>query len=235
MTETFDRSKYVEKVRLLLAKAEGASTQDEADAFFTKAQELITKWEIDAAEFRAAQIGPLTWDISSRVYPVSSYSPKHDAFVINCVARGMGLRGYQTPYCRGGTPATAVVFGTEDDFEWFEMMLTSIQLQLSRAMRQAEPANINRNQQRTYRLGFKMGYGAKIEQRLTIARVGATGTSIVLAGKSEAVERAMPGDLRNTSIKGNSHAASLGEAAANRADINNHARVSNPQPQGSLR
>jgi hypothetical protein len=221
---TFDRSAYVEKVRKLLAKAEGASTQEEADAFFAKAQDLITKWEIDSLEFRELNTGPTEWHIVSREYEVSSYSPKHDAFVINCVARGMGMYGYQTPYVRGWSKGSAVVFGTEEDFERFEMMLTSIQLQLTRAMRQGENKAWNRNQQRTYRLGFKMGYGQRIEERLLMARSKATGTSLVLAGKEDAIERALPDDLVGTSIRGSSSAREAGVNAANSADIG-HGRV----------
>jgi hypothetical protein len=223
---TFSREKYVDKVRALLAKAEGASTQEEADAFFAKAQDLITKWEIDSLETAALKQGPVEWVINHRRYDVSSYSPKHDAFIINSVARGMGMTGYQEPYVRGCQKGAAVVFGTEEDFERFEMMLTSIQLQLSRAMRAAEDSRWNRNQQRTFRLGFKMGYGQRIEQRLLAARSKATGKSLVLAGKEDALERALPGDLRSTAIKGSEHGARLGEAAANQADINSHSRVS---------
>jgi hypothetical protein len=51
-TKTVNKSAYVEKVRKLLVKAEGASTSEEAEAFFAKAQSLITKWEIEEAELR---------------------------------------------------------------------------------------------------------------------------------------------------------------------------------------
>jgi hypothetical protein len=220
----FDRGAYVEKVRKLLAKAEGASTQEEADAFFAKAQDLITKWEIDSVEFRALSTGPTEWVIATREYTVSSYSPKHDAYVINSVARGMGMWGYQVPYERGFSKGAAVVFGTEEDFERFEMMLTSIQLQLSRAMRAAEDKHWNRNQQRAFRLGFKMGYGQRIEERLLAARSKATGRSLVLAGKEDAIERAKPGGLRTTGLKGSHHGAAAGQDAANSADIG-HGRV----------
>lgn len=223
---TFSREKYVDKVRALLAKAEGASTQEEADAFFAKAQDLITKWEIDSLEYAALKQGPTEWVITNRRYEVSSYSPKHDAFVINSVARGMGMWGYQEPYVRGCAKGAAVVFGTEEDFERFEMMLTSIQLQLSRAMRAAEDKRWNRNQQRSFRLGFKMGYGDRIQQRLEAARSKATGKSLVLAGKEDAIELAKPDGLRSTMIKGSNLGTTAGEAAANRADIDSHARVS---------
>jgi len=226
MPITFDRTAYVEKVRKLLAKAEGASTQEEADAFFAKAQDLITKWEIDSLEFRTLNTGPTEWVIVNRKYEVSSYSPNHDAFVINSIARGMGLWGYQEPYVRGWSKGAAVVFGTDEDFERFEMMLTSIQLQLTRAMRQGENKNWNRNQQRAYRLGFKLGYGARIEERLLAARSKATGKSLVLAGKEDAIELAKPDGLRNKIMRGSQHGFDGGQAAANNADIG-HARINN--------
>lgn len=229
---TFDRTAYVEKVRKLLAKAEGASTQEEADAFFAKAQDLITKWEIDSLEFAALRQGPTEWNIVNRRYDVSSYSPNHDAFVINSIARGMGMWGYQEPYVRGWSKGAAVVFGTEEDFERFEMMLTSIQLQLSRAMRAAENKAWNRNQQRTFRLGFKLGYGKRIEERLLTARSKATGKSLVLAGKEDAIERAKPDGLRTKTMRGSSAGMDAGVNAANSADIG-HGRVQGA-PRGAV-
>lgn len=223
-TNGFGREAYVEKVRKLLAKAEGAATQEEAEAFFAKAQAIITKWEIDSLEYAALKSGPIEWQIMNRRYDVSSYSPKHDAALINAVASGMGMTGYQEPYVRGCSKGAAVIFGTAEDFERFELMLTSIQLQLSRAMKAGEDPTWNRNQQRTFRLGFKLGYAMRIKERLLMARSKATGTSLVLAGKEDALERALPDGLRNISLKGDSRGVSAGRDAANTADIG-HGRV----------
>src|SRR5690606_34689307 len=98
-TKTFDRESYVEKVRKLLAKAEGAATEEEADAFFAKAQDLMTKWEIAEAEIADARAAAgVNWKIESRRYPLSSFSPNQDSLAMQCVASAMGLNAYQVPY-----------------------------------------------------------------------------------------------------------------------------------------
>lgn len=154
--ETFNRESYVEKVRKLLAKAEGAATEAEAEAFFAKAADLIGKWEIEEAELaNAKQAGPASWEIHHRTYPLSSYSHNQDSFAMQCVARAMGLRAYQTPYVRGCQKAETVVFGTEDDLDRYEMMWATVSLQMTRFMKAGENSAWNRNQQRAYRLGSR--------------------------------------------------------------------------------
>lgn len=224
-TATFDRESYVDKVRKLLAKAEGAATEAEAEAFFAKAADLIGKWEIEEAELAdAKQAGPATWVINNRVYNLSSYSPKQDASAMNSVARAMGMRAYFTAYVRGCEAATLVVFGTDDDLDRFEMMWASVSLQMTRFMKLEEKSTWNRNQQRAFRLGFKVGFGTRIGERIAAARSKATSKALVLVGKSEAIERAMP-ETRKTSVKANAAAVEAGRAAAERADINSSARV----------
>ena len=51
-TTTTTRDKYVVKVQKLLAKAEAAGTEEEADAFFAKVTQLMAAWEIDDSELR---------------------------------------------------------------------------------------------------------------------------------------------------------------------------------------
>jgi hypothetical protein len=233
MSNTFDRDSYVEKVRKLLAKAEGASTSEEAEAFFGKASSLITEWEIEEAELadsRAA--GEVSWKIEERSYPLSSYSPNQDSVAMQCVARAMGLRAYQVPYVRGCQKSTTQVFGTKQDLDRFEMMWASVSLQMTRFMKQGENSKWNRNQQRTFRLGFKVGFGSRIGERIEASRQRKTGKdnskALVLVGKSEAIERALPENLRSRKIKTNAAAHAAGREAADRADINGSERLNAP-------
>lgn len=216
-TQAERRAAYVEKVRKLLAKAEGASTEAEAETFFAKAQELITKWEMDDAELRPASSAG--WVITSRVYTLSSYSPNQDSYAMQMVAKGMGLRAYQTPYVRGVSAATTVVFGTDEDLDRFDMMWTSVLLQMTRAMKAAEPGPRDRNAQRRFRLGFKVGYGDRIGKRLEAQRSKTTGKSLVLVGKSEAIERALPDDVTSKRMRADADALDAGQAAADKADL----------------
>jgi hypothetical protein len=228
-TNKFDRDAYVDKVRKLLAKAEGASTSEEAETFFAKAQDLMTKWEIAEAEVAAAKLaaGATTdWKIVERHYPLSSYSPNQDSAAMQCVARAMGLRGYTIPYVRGHRKAEAVILGTAEDLDRFEMMWASVSLQMTRFMKEGEDPRWNRNQQRTYRLGFKVGFGTRVGERIAVARDrGVKSTDLVLRGKADAIEQAMPDNLRRRAMRVNGDAHDAGRAAADRADISDRARV----------
>jgi hypothetical protein len=233
-TATFDRESYVDKVRKLLAKAEGAATEAEAEAFFAKAADLIGKWEIEEAELAdAKQAGPASWVINNRIYNLSSYSPKQDASAMNSVARAMGLKAYFTAYVRGCEAATLVVFGTDDDLDRFEMMWASVSLQMTRFMKLEEKSTWNRNQQRAFRLGFKVGFGTRIGERIAAARSKATSRALVLVGKADAIEKAMP-ETRQTKVRANAAAAEAGRRAADKADINKHERVTSSKTRAAI-
>jgi hypothetical protein len=224
--ETFDREKYVEKIRLLLAKAEKTDNKDEAETFFAKAQDLMNKWEVEEAELRdSKQAGPIDWNIVSRSYPLSSYSPNQDSLAMQCVARGMGLRAYQKPYVRGCQKAETVVFGTAEDLDRFDMMWASINVQMVRAMKREEDSRWNRNQQRSFRLGFKVGFGQRVGERIAASRAKGTGKALVLAGKAEAIDAAMPDSLKTSNMKVNGQAADAGARAGNRANISGDHRA----------
>jgi hypothetical protein len=218
------RESYVDKVRKLLAKAEGASTTEEAEAFFAKAQTLISKWEIEEAELRdAATAGSVSWVINHREYPLSSYSPRQDSYAMQQVAKAMGLRAFENPYVRGYAKASTSVFGTDEDLDRFEMMWATVSLQMTRFMKADENPKWDRNAQRRFRLGFKMGYGKRIGERIAAARDKETGKecskALVLVGKSDAIEAALPDNLRTSTIKADSAAMNKGTAAADRSDI----------------
>lgn len=231
MSDTmFDKSAYVEKVRKLLAKAEGASTPKEAEAFFAKAQTLISKWEIEEAELAEARAaGDVNWDITFRSYPLSSYSPNQDSVAMQCVAKAMGLRAFQIPYVRGQQKSSTEVFGTDEDLDRFEMMWASVSLQMTRFMKELENPNWNRNELRRFRLGFKVGFGSRIGERIEAARNRQTGKdcskALVLVGKSEAIELALPDDLKSSKVKVSASAADAGRAAADKADIGSSERI----------
>lgn len=237
-TETnggFGREKYVEKVRALMAKAEGAGTPEEAETFFAKAQELITKWEIEDAELALAKsAGSISWVINHREYPLSSYSPVQDSFAMQCVAKAMGLEAFERPYYRGVQKAATVVYGTDDDLDRFEMMWAGVQLQMVRFMKAEENAAWNRNEQRRFRLGFKVGFGKRIGERIQQARNKSTGKSLVLAGKQDALVAALPDNVRVRGIKSDSVANQAGQRAAERADINRHERVGGGKAKASV-
>jgi Protein of unknown function (DUF2786) len=234
-TEATPRDKYVDKVRGLLAKAQGTDNQAEAEAFFAKAQELITKWEIEDAELRAAQdAGTISWVINHRSYPLSSYSPVQDSYAMQQVAKAMGMEAFEKPYVRGFSKAETVVFGTDDDLDRFEMMWASVSLQMIRFMKAEERVEWNRNEQRKFRLGFKVGFGRRIGERIASSRSKATGKSLVLAGKQDALVAALPDNVRVRGIKSDAAANQAGARAADRADINHNERVAGGRAKASV-
>lgn len=230
------RENYVEKIRKLLAKAEGASTPEEAETFFAKVEELMAKWEISDAELALAcsAADAVSWVIKQRAYVVSSYSPKHDAHAMGMVAKAMGLEAYYEPYIRGVQQGRAVILGTEEDLDRFEMLWAVLSVQMTRFMREAEDPSWNRNEQRRFRLGFKVGFGNRVSQRIAAARDKATSKALVLAGKQDALERARPNILKKVSVRYSAEGAAAGVEAADRADLEGRGRVSAPRSRRAV-
>lgn len=216
----FDREAYVSKVQKLLAKAEGAATEEEATVFLSKAQELISRWEIEEAELREAQPAQsIQYDVQCRNVRLSSFAPKQDATAVHCVAQAQGLQTVFHPYGGRGYPASIDVYGTPDDLVRFDMLWASVSAQSVRFMREAEPQNLNRNESRRFRLGFKVGFGVRIGERIKEARDNTIKDNLpVLAGKRDAITKALP-PTKHTGVKADAAAAAAGRRAANRASL----------------
>jgi hypothetical protein len=227
-----NRDKYVEKVKKLLAKAESAGTEAEAEAFFAKVTELMAEWEIDDAELRDRGQASTSDGVDEMIVKVGSYTPKADASAMNSIIRAMGLRGGFSPYA-SGRPAYMRILGRESNLERFTMMWTSINLQMVMQMKKQEPKGVSRGDLRTWRQSFKMGYCATVGQRIKEVRAGFGSALVRVDEELTAKANSEFGQLKRSSIKTNYAASSAGQQAGRNADINNHGRVA-PRNQKAL-
>jgi hypothetical protein len=237
----FTRESWLTKIQALLAKAERAGSEEEASAFFAKAQELITKWEIDDAELAMAKPAhQVTYDVAVRIVNLSTYTPEADMRAINLVALAMGLRAAYNRYRKPtrwdkGQKPEAHLYGVADDLDRFEMMWASITIQMITEMKREEGRRaLDRNQQRSFRMGFKIGYAERIAERIKGQREATIGTSLVLRGKADAVAtkfEAATHARRKSNIQVSADGIQAGRKAANSADLGGK-RVSTPTPKG---
>jgi hypothetical protein len=134
LAETATRStavtddKMLDRVRKLLAKAEKAGTEHEAEAFTAKAQELILKYAIDEAMLQKK--GEKQDErIVARTYTVNGYA-KAKLHLLRAVARGVGCDAAFYSNDRGGwSTGRAEVIGWESDMAAFDVLFASLQMQ----------------------------------------------------------------------------------------------------------
>ena len=134
----------LEKVRALLAKAEGTTHPEEAKLFFAKAQELMAKWAIDDAMLlhltgANPEVGVSTIWIDANEYR----SPKVQ--ILNAVAKSNDCRLVLHPQTyvmvpdAKGKPVrkrrfTVSLYGFEDDRKFTELLYTSMLLQVEQSL-----------------------------------------------------------------------------------------------------
>lgn len=241
--------KMLERVRALLAKAESTTHPEEAKAFSAKAQELMSKYAIDAAMLDAASgrqthFGQRRVDIGTK-YTRATFTLFGQVAVANDCT--LMVDGDIRKYCW--------IAGAESDMEATEMLYTSLRLQASREiLSMVAPPGVSTT---TFRNSFLYGYADEIGMRLVKARIAAreaaetqyahTGASValVLANKRDAVtqwlvdnkvivppEKAKKSSLNKPTIDGSGYRAGV-EAGA-RADIGGR-RVGAKTPVGELR
>lgn len=239
----FTRESWLTKIQALLAKAERAGSEEEAASFFAKAQELITKWEIDEAELMSAKPAQeISWEVAIRIITLSTYTPEADVRAINLVSNAMGLRCAYNKYRKpagpwdSGQKPEAHLYGVKEDLDRFEMMWASITLQMITQLKREEAKRfLDRNQQRSFRMGFKIGYAERIAQRIKGEREATIGTSLVLRGKADAVATRFAlatTKRRQSNIQVSQDGMVAGRSAANSADLGGK-RVSTPTtPKG---
>jgi hypothetical protein len=120
--------KMLDKVRKLLAKAERAGTEQEAEAFTAKAQELILRYAIDEAMLQRKG-EKQNEKIVARTVHVEGYA-KAKLLLLRAVARGVGCDAAFYSNDRGGwSKGRAEVIGWESDMAAFDVLFASLQMQ----------------------------------------------------------------------------------------------------------
>jgi hypothetical protein len=165
--------KVLAKVRALLAKAESTSFPEEADAFFAKAQELMSRYSLERAVVEALAANGETAPIRTagrRIWLDNPY--------LNAKSMLVGVVA-EANRCRAVFAAdlgVVTVIGEETDTDIVEVLTTSLLVQAGRAMLAAGGRADRRGQSRTrsFRQAFLVSYAQRIGERLAEAAAGVT-------------------------------------------------------------
>ncbi|HEY9413488.1 MAG TPA: DUF2786 domain-containing protein [Pseudonocardia sp.] len=187
--------KMLTRVRALLAKAESTEFAEEADAFFAKAQELMTRYSLERAMlFADGDIGS-AGPGGRRIWLDAPYLSAK-SMLVDQVARAN--RAKAVFHARLGC---LTVLGDEVDLELVEVLSTSLLVHASGTMvaagRQLERSGQSRT--KSFRQSFLVSYATRIGERLTATDV-ATSQALadelgdgrllpVLAARTEEVDK----------------------------------------------
>lgn len=234
-----DDDRMLERVRRLLAKAEGATTEAERDAYNSKAAELIARYGIEEALLDAGQATRAM--PGDRVVGLDAPYARDKGSLLAAIAVPLGVRAVM----RKGEPArpTALsmhLFGMTSDLERVDLLYTSLLVQAAHGLAIARPRD-SYESVAAYRRSWMIGFAYSIQQRLVAAEAAAranaeAGTtppgsqrasgpsvSLVLADRAALVDHAMAEAyprLRTAATRTLSGSGSAeGAAAGKRADL----------------
>jgi hypothetical protein len=230
-------AKKLDVIRKLLAKAERAGTEAEAETYNAKARDLIIAYGIDEALLANAdevrdEIG------AQRISLTDPYSAQK-ARLLGWVAAALGARWIMHG-ARGGKVAAVTIFGFTSDLERIELLFTSLQMQATGQLVRVRPPATQyvweRESVAAYRRSWLQGFAAQVHQRLVEAQsaavaardeaadAGTPGTALVLVDRKAQVDAAyeqqwghLTGRARRQNLTGSGFAA--GAEAGLRADI----------------
>jgi hypothetical protein len=227
--ESSSNEKIVSRVQALLAKAESTTYPEEAEALTAKAQELITRYSIDAAiaqHRRAAGARPQL----RRLHIDAPYiSPK--ATLLSAVGRANNV---EVVYNASGR---ASLVGFDTDLDTVEMLFASLLVQATAAMFRVPRDEVG-PRVKAFRHAFLFAFAQRIGQRLADARAAATreaevehGASLVplMDARRDAVAEMMKQEFPHTRSARTSVSHyggyGAGRAAADRADLGGRGRL----------
>jgi hypothetical protein len=222
------------KVRALLAKAESTTFPEEAESLSAKAQELMTRYRIDAALLSGVGGGPG----GRRIWIDDPYAAAKVS-LLSAVARTNGCRAVEI-----GNLGCVHVVGFSADLEVVELLHTSLLVQAAAAMHAAGPQVDARGRSRTksFRRAFLLAYAWRIGGRLTEANDATEAAADaerggdllpVLRRRDAEVDAALADafprlrDRRTTAVT-NAAGWGAGVAAADRADLSRDGRLDGP-------
>ncbi|WP_028927340.1 DUF2786 domain-containing protein [Pseudonocardia acaciae] len=231
--------KVLAKVRALLAKAESTDFPDEADAFFAKAQELMSRYSLERAVLYArddgAGGGSRVRTGGRRIWLDNPYLSAK-SMLVGTVA--------SANHCRAVFDSAlgfVTVLGERTDVEIVEVLTTSLLVQAGRAMLAAGRQVDRRGQSRTksFRQSFLVSFAQRIGERLASAAeqaeaevtesIGDGRLLPVLAAKEEAVQELVdelfPRLTTRRVTVSNSAGWTAGRAAADLAVLDAHRAV----------
>ena len=127
----------LETIRKLLAKAERASTAEEAEAFNAKAAAMIARHGVDEAMLAAT--GARQDKISERRIALSDPYSQEKGQLAGLVGRALGCRAVVHPGHGRGQLTAVTIFGYESDLQRTEVLFTSLLVQATRELVRQRP------------------------------------------------------------------------------------------------
>jgi hypothetical protein len=231
-------AKALKLIRALLAKAEATTFEHEAEAFTAKAQEMMTRYSIDAAVLASAGRGNNPGsdpNIESQRFHIDSPYADEKAAFLSVIASVNGARAIWSPHA-----GFATVMGFAVDLQLTDMLFTSLLVQATRASAEAT-ATDRRLRTPSFRRAFLIAFAHRIGERLEATRQQASteaeqqyGSALVpiLAGREAAVSEAYTRTFPDTKVmptrRLNAHGWHAGRAAADRAQIG-HGKAITPR------
>ena len=165
--------RHLERIRALLAKAESTEFDEEADAFTSKAQELMTRHAIDDALLAAHEAGRSSGEQpSGRRIGIDDPYAQAKAILLTVIGEASHCRAVWSK--RFGF---ATVFGYAGDLMSVELLYTSLLLQARNAMVRAGDGG-KRARSSSFRRSFLFGFADRIGRRLEEAAGAAVADAV---------------------------------------------------------
>lgn len=167
-----DDTQALKKVRKLLAQAEGEAAlghEEAAEAFQSKANELLTRYQLDAAMLEATAERPE--EVVTRILVCEGDTKERAWTLLHQLAKELGCRtvgSRQERWLKGRrTPVKTVqvtVAGFESDVAAAELLWTSLLVQAAAEYRRLQPpSGVNR---RTFNNAFLEGFTSTVVGRV---------------------------------------------------------------------
>lgn len=221
-----DSSDILRRVRALLAKAEAeGTTPAEAEALSAKAEELITRYAIDAALLDASTEAHKRERPTVRTVPVPNPYSRPKRILLDRIGQAFSVQ------CISYTPrhgdAYCKLVGFPSDLDAVELLYDSLVLQaISAMLAEYVPSWENTT---SFRTSFLYAFATRVHKRVqenrrkATAESGGPSTEIVLRDRTSEVDayvRVEFPHLRRTRGGGSSRRGrDAGDAAGRRADI----------------
>jgi hypothetical protein len=214
-------ARILSRVRALLAKAESTDFEEEASALTAKAQELMSRYAIDAAMVADPGDEP----IGSRIAVEDPYAGSR-ALLLQVVAEANRCRAVWSSFLGAST-----VIGFPAEVEVVEVLYTSLLTQGTKAML-ATGRHDRQRRVPSFRRSFLAAFAVRIGERLRIAAEHAAGGAQAVHGDrllpvlaarrsvvDERVDAMFPETTRNRSASYNPAGWVAGAQAADLADL----------------
>ncbi|MEU2351144.1 DUF2786 domain-containing protein [Modestobacter sp. NPDC049651] len=183
------------RIRGLLAKAESTEFEAEAESLTAKAQELMSRYAIDAAMLAGGGADWTAAEVEARRLHLTDPHSEAKAALVQAVAGVNGVRVVLVPAF-----GIVTMVGMRSDVDLVELLVTSLLVQAGRGLGEATRSGGARARSTAFRRGFLYAYAQRIEERLSEARDQARtearaeyGSALapVLADRQAAVDRAV--------------------------------------------